>query len=260
MDDKIKKSCKLMEDNRNFCDSEVFKLQKHYDEIVSKLDEIKKNIETKLRENLERKNAEVREKKLDLEKKTKQVIDLVNFLEENHSTMSDYSLIDNLRDLTNLNSNRDKGIENGGHSVRYRIGDINEGFLEDMMGQTFDFDDITATETESFNKGDKNIVAMEAINEETCYIREFQSKCIEQVYKNNKKGKRLDISGAEDVCVTDNGDVYVTESVNDCIARFSQSGAVSTAFSTAPLKPLGICQSTESGMLVLLMDVDSEKI
>lgn len=62
MDNKITKADKLMEDNQNCCDFEVFKLQKHYDEIVSKLDEIKKNIETKLRNNLLRKNEELREK------------------------------------------------------------------------------------------------------------------------------------------------------------------------------------------------------
>lgn len=57
-----------MEDNRKCCDSEVSKLQKHYVEIVSKLDEIKKDIETKLKENLDRKNSEIREKKITLRK------------------------------------------------------------------------------------------------------------------------------------------------------------------------------------------------
>ncbi|XP_052706488.1 uncharacterized protein LOC128181946 [Crassostrea angulata] len=259
MDDKIKKSGKLMEDNRKLCDSEVFKLQKHYDEIVSKLDEIKKNIETKLRENLERKNAEVREKKLDLEKKTKQAIDLVKFLEEKHSTISDYSLIDNLRDLINFVANADNDIEKRGHSVRYRKGDISVGLLESMMGQTFDLNDVTVSETDSFQYGDKSIAFMEAIKEDICFIGALRSDYIKQVNKKNKTGKKLNKSNVNDVCITRNGDLYVTDSVNESIVRLSPSGAVSSEFSTAPLKPLGICQSTGGGLLVVLMDVESEK-
>lgn len=82
IDNKITKAGKLMEDNQKCCDFEVFKLQKHYYEIVSKLDEIKKNIETKLRNNLLRKNEELREKKLGLQKKSKRVMHLVEFLEK----------------------------------------------------------------------------------------------------------------------------------------------------------------------------------
>lgn len=38
-----------MEDNQNCCDDEVSKIQKHYDAIVTKLDEIKKDYEIALR-------------------------------------------------------------------------------------------------------------------------------------------------------------------------------------------------------------------
>nr|XP_034309489.1 uncharacterized protein LOC117683771 [Crassostrea gigas] len=141
IDKKIKKASKQREGNKKCCDSEVSKLQKHYDAIVSKLDEIKKNLETKLVENLETKDAEVSKKKQDLEKKRDHIKDLVEFLEDKHGTMSDYSLIDNLRDLTNLVSNTDIDIERGDHSVRYRRGDISEGSLDSIMGQTFDLDD-----------------------------------------------------------------------------------------------------------------------
>lgn len=61
--------------------------------------------------------------------------------------MSDLSLIDNLRDLFNLLSNKDSDIETGDYSLRYMGGDINNGLLESMMGQTFDFDDTFLTET-----------------------------------------------------------------------------------------------------------------
>lgn len=57
-----------MEENKNFCDSEVSKLQKQFDAIVLKLEEINKNYGKTLKENLERKNAEVSEKKIRLRK------------------------------------------------------------------------------------------------------------------------------------------------------------------------------------------------
>lgn len=69
MNEKIQKAGKLMWDNRKCYKSEVSKLQKHYDEIVAKLKVIKKNIEIKMRGDLERKNAEPSKKKIYLEKK-----------------------------------------------------------------------------------------------------------------------------------------------------------------------------------------------
>uniref|UniRef100_A0A8W8MDG1 B box-type domain-containing protein n=1 Tax=Magallana gigas TaxID=29159 RepID=A0A8W8MDG1_MAGGI len=230
IDEKIKKASKQREGNKKCCDSEVSKLQKHYDAIVSKLDEIKKNLETKLVENLERKNAEVSNKKLDLEQKRDHIKDLVEFLEDKHGTMSDYSLIDNLRDLTNLVSNTDSDIERGDHSVRYRRGDISEGSLDSIMGQTFDLDDFSVTETDSFQYGDECLDVLEAIDEDTCL----------------------------EVCVTGKGDVYVTDFYNHDIVRLSPSGSASTVFNTAPLLPAGICQSTEGGLLVTLIDNDTE--
>lgn len=64
---------------------------------MAKFDKNKKIIESKLRENIKSKNAEVIMKKLELEKKAKSVMDLVNLLEGKYSTMTHYSLIDNLR-------------------------------------------------------------------------------------------------------------------------------------------------------------------
>lgn len=118
IDEKIKNSAKRMEDNLKCCDDEVCKLQKHYDAIVTKLDKIKKNYEIAFRKNLERKNAEVSEKSLDLENKKKQLMDFVKFLEVKHSTMSDYCLIDNLRDLTIILSTSNSEIDQGNLSMR----------------------------------------------------------------------------------------------------------------------------------------------
>uniref|UniRef100_K1Q441 Uncharacterized protein n=1 Tax=Magallana gigas TaxID=29159 RepID=K1Q441_MAGGI len=257
IDEKIKKASKQREGNKKCCDSEVSKLQKHYDAIVSKLDEIKKNLETKLVEDLERKNAEVSNKKLDLEKKRDNIKDLVEFLEDKHGTMSDYSLIENLRDLTNLVSNTDSDIERGDHSVRYRGVDISEGSLDSIMGQTFDLDDFNLTETDSFQYGDESLYVLETIDEDTCLVRDCTSECFERMNIRLKKKEKSNICGDE-VCVTDKGDVYVTHYSNHTIVHLSQSGSASPVFNTAPLIPFGICQSTEGGLLVKLVDDDTE--
>uniref|UniRef100_A0A8W8M5C0 B box-type domain-containing protein n=3 Tax=Magallana gigas TaxID=29159 RepID=A0A8W8M5C0_MAGGI len=257
IDKKMKKASKQKEGNKKCCDSEVSKLQKHYDAIVSKLDEIKKNLETKLVENLERKNAEVSKKKLDLEKKRDHIKDLVEFLEDKHGTMSDYSLIDNLRDLTNLVSNTDSDIERGDHSVRYRGGDISEGSLDSIMGQTFDLDDFRVTETDSFQYGDECLYVFEAIKKDVCLVRALESECMELINIGNKEVEKSNVRG-DDVCVTANGDVYATDYDNNCVVRLSPSGSVSTVFSTAPLLPVGICQST-GGLLATLVDDKTKK-
>lgn len=160
IDKKIEMTAKQIEDNQKRCDIEISKLQKHYKGIISRLDEIKKNRESLLRDNLNRKNAEVREKTLDLENKKKQAIKLVKFVEEKHSTMSDYSLLDNLRDFPKLMPDEDSDIgrAKGDYSIRYGSGVISEELLESMMGQTFDLDDICYTETDSFQYGDKQLM------------------------------------------------------------------------------------------------------
>lgn len=71
VDKKIEMTAKQIDDNQKRLDIEISKLQKHYREIVLRLKEIKKNRESILRDNLQRKNAEVREKTSDLENKKK---------------------------------------------------------------------------------------------------------------------------------------------------------------------------------------------
>ena len=60
------------------------------------------------------------------------------------------------------------------------------------------------------------------------------------------------------VCVTDNNDVYVSDVNNSSISRLSPSGSVSPVFSTAPLKPVGICQTKDVGLLITLRDTESD--
>lgn len=131
IDKKIEMTAKQIDDNQKRLDIEISKLQKHYREIVLRLKEIKKNRESILRDNLQRKNAEVREKTSDLENKKKQGINLVTFLEQKHSTMSDYSLLDNLRDFPKLmpDIDCDIGREKDDYSIRYGSWDISEELL-----------------------------------------------------------------------------------------------------------------------------------
>lgn len=150
INEEIQKESKRMEDNKKRCEAAVFQLQQHYDAVVLKLFEIKKFFEIELREYLIRKNARIIEKKKDIEKKREKLKDLVKFREEKHSTMSDYSWIDNLRDLTRLISYRDYDLENITHSLRYRKEDISEGLVQSMMGHAFGFYDITFSEIDSF--------------------------------------------------------------------------------------------------------------
>lgn len=53
--------------------------------------------------------------------------------------------------------------------------------------------------------------------------------------------------------------MYATDFNNRSIVSLSSSDSVSTVFSTAPLVPLGICQSTVRGLLVSLRDTQSER-
>ncbi|XP_052706278.1 uncharacterized protein LOC128181789 [Crassostrea angulata] len=258
IDEKIKKASKQMEDNQKCCDSEVFKLQVHFDAIMSKLDEIRKSFEIEFREKLMRKNAEVIEKQKDLEKQSEKIKDLVKFLEEEHNNMSDYSLIDNLRDLTNLRSNTKCDFEKKDYSVRYRSGGVSSESLESIMGQMFDLDDITVTETDSYQYGEECVSVLEAISRDTCVLRDVKSNYLERINIRNKKKEKINID-INDVCITDNGDLYATDHRNKSIVRLAPSGSVSTVFNTTSLVPTGICQSTAGGLLVTLTDAESER-
>lgn len=55
----------------------------------------------------------------------------MTFLEQKHSTMSDYSLLDNLRDFPKLmpDIDGDIGLEKDDYSIRYGSWDISEELL-----------------------------------------------------------------------------------------------------------------------------------
>lgn len=143
-------------------------------------------------------------------------------MEEKHSTMSDYSLLDNLRDFPKLmpDEDSDKGRAKGDYSIRYGSGVISEELLESMIGQTFDLDDICYTETDSFQYGDKPIDVIEAVNEDRCFARKCNVVNIELVTKMNKIENHIH-TRVNDACITDNGELYITDPDNNCIDTVS---------------------------------------
>lgn len=137
--------------------------------------------------------------------------------------MSDYGLIENLRDLTNLVSNTDSGKEKGDYLLEYRRGDISEVLLESMMGQTLDLDAIAITERGLFQYGDEGIFLLEAFKEDSGFVSDTKSNYIERINIRKKKREKIKID-ANDVCVTKTGDVYVTDREKKSIVRLSSSG------------------------------------
>ena len=90
------------------------------------------------------------------------------------------------------------------------------------------------------------------MNEDRCLLTNTTFQNVVQLNKSGKKEKQFS------VCVTDNNDVYVSDVNNSSISRLSPSGSVSPVFSTAPLKPVGICQTKDVGLLITLRDTESD--
>lgn len=143
MEGKIQKVNKQIEDNQEKLDCEISNLQIHYEMILSKLNGIKSNNEMILQNKLETINGELSRTKSDIEKKKEQASELLKFVEEKYRTMSEYSLIDNLRDLVKLVSNTNNDKEKTIFAARYKEGQINETLLKSMMGQISDLEDMS---------------------------------------------------------------------------------------------------------------------
>ena len=178
-------------------------------------------------------------------------------MRENSGTMTDLILIKAHRELTKVLSTQVNTTQKSNFLLRHENGDINEAVLESMMGQTFDADQISVTETDSFQWSDKPISVLEAIDEDTCLIKQFEIPCVTRLNKSGKKEKQFSVNAGSG-CVTDNNEMYVTDSDKRNISHLSPSGSVSTLFSTDPLTPRGICQTQDGCLLVTLVDNKSE--
>nr|XP_022336251.1 uncharacterized protein LOC111132719 [Crassostrea virginica] len=259
IDEKIQKASKQMDKNKRRCEIEIERIQRHFDAILEKLEKIKQRHEQILRDCLESKNADVSKVKSNLEEKKKKLLQLVKSMKENGITMTDINLIKTHRELTKLTSTEVEYKQKPDFLLRHEGGDINEAVLESMTGQTFDAEQITVTETDSFQSDEEQIIVLEAMNEETCLLADDESPCVKQFNKSGKKEKQFSID-VNDVCITENNQVYFTDADNKSIFRLSPAGSVSTVpvFSTDPLEPLGICQTMGRDLLVTLIENETD--
>ncbi|XP_062600654.1 uncharacterized protein LOC134262296 [Saccostrea cucullata] len=261
IDEKIEKVSKQVRKNKDLCDSEIKMLHKHFDKIMAKLTEIMKDNERRLTEELDVKNKKLNSEKSKLNKKKKEMEEMIEFMEDNKSTMSDYSFIDNHRELTKKMSGLDLDVEMKSckHSVRYSKGEISDEVLKNMIGEILDVNNISLTETNSFIYGDKVIIALRVWCEDHCYIRELGSDNLEQVNRCGEIKHKYNIKANDMYVNHNNGDVNFTDYYHKSISCLSPSGSVSTVISTDPLIPGGICQSVDGGLLLTLLDEESDR-
>ena len=257
IDRKIQKASQQIKENKKRCETEIERMQRHFNAIVEKLERMKQRHEKTLRDRLESKNADVTKVKFSLEEKKRRVLQLAKSLKENSGTMTDIILLKTHRELTKLLSTDVNCIEKSEFSLRYESGDISETVLEFMMGQTFDVGQITVTETNAFQWVYKSIEVLEAMDEDRCLLTDNEMSNVEQVNKSGKKEKQFSVY-VGGMCVTDNNEVYVTDWKNNSISRLSPSGSVSPVFSTDPLTPGGICQTMDGGLFVTLGDTETD--
>ncbi|XP_061184979.1 uncharacterized protein LOC133192992 [Saccostrea echinata] len=221
MTEKREKIPQQITENKELCDAETEKLQKHFDELISRLAEIKKRNEQKLRENLVKKNDQLNLAKSKLDKMKRGIANTVEFMEENNSTMSDYSLIDSHRKLIKMLSELEVHMTNCEYSMRFTRGEIKDDLIESLIGRFLDLNVINS---------------------------------VEKVNTQGAKEHKFRITGTCDkMCVIDNN-VYFIDAINTSISCLSPSGSVSTVISTDPLVPRGICQSVSGGLLVTLTE------
>ncbi|XP_061178363.1 uncharacterized protein LOC133187004 [Saccostrea echinata] len=258
IDGKIEKMSNQISEKEKLCETEIKKLQKHYDEIISKLSEIKEHMEQQLRDNLKKKNEKLNILISEIDKKKREIAETIKFMEENNSTMSDDGFIDIHSELTQLLSGLDVDMNKNTPSVRYSKGEVSDAVLENLIGKYCDLNDISLTETSSFKYGEEAVILLRALCEDQCYIKQLETDYIEQVNKEGEKKHQYNIT-ANELCVTDIGDVYFTDFSNNTISCLSPSGSVSTVISTDPLAPAGICQSVDGGLLVTLRDNESDR-
>ena len=258
IDEQIQEASQQMDENKKRCENEIEKIQRHYDAILEKLEKMKQRHEKTFRDSLESKNNDVSKVRSSLEERKKRVLQRVKSLKENSDAMTDIILLKTHRELMKLMLADTNSIEKSGFLLRYDSGDINDAVLESMMGQTFDAElHFSITEKDSFQWSDKPISVLEVMNEDTCFLKDYESSYVVQVNKSVKKGKQFSVN-VHDVCVTNNNEVYVTDYKNKSISRLFPTGSVSPVISTDPLEPVGICQTKDGGLLVTLIDQKSD--
>ena len=261
IDEKIEKTSQKLEENKKQYEKEVSRIQKQYDAMVEKLDKIRKQQEEALRDSLASQNADMSQFRSSLKKRKKKILRSVKLLKENSSTMTDIILLKTHRDLTKLLSTKKIDTPMSNFLSKYECGNINEETLKSMMGQKIDYvDQITVTETNSLQLENKPIELLKAIDERTCLLCvDFED--VIRVNKHSGKEKRFKLNATlNDMCVlgTGNNEVYFTDPEIQSISCLSPSGSISILFSTYPLVPRGICETTDDGLLVTLIEPETD--
>ncbi|XP_061170954.1 uncharacterized protein LOC133180442 [Saccostrea echinata] len=235
IDQKIDDISKQITENENICDFQIESLGEHCKEIIANIEETKQNHEQALRDNLTKKNTQMKQLQSKLERNKEQILETVEYITKNNNLMSDYSLIDNHREMARFLRNISTfDIENCEHSLKYRKGEVRQDFLDNMIGKIFDLDNIVLAETHSFKYGDKRIIALKAFSQDHCYIAEIHSDFIGQVNKNGDRENKFSIS-PNDLCVTDTGDVYITNYKDDIPSLFYHNQESSLKWSVKTL-------------------------
>lgn len=85
------------------------------------------------------------------------------------------------------------------YSRRYEHGNINEKVLESLIGDNFNAEQITVTQTDSFQCGDEFLKFLETTNEDTCSSIAFEIPILDQINTNGKTEKQF-ITDANGMC------------------------------------------------------------
>ncbi|XP_062597745.1 uncharacterized protein LOC134259160 [Saccostrea cucullata] len=213
---------------------------------MNRLTEIKKSHENTLKNHLSKTNEQIKSLKSQMDKKKSQLVDTIEFIENNSRNMSDFHLIDNLKILKQLRSD----IKNIKDPLEY-----DGGKLFDDLRQTWSMDAI-ADEVGFLQNGENPVRTLEVCGEDTCYIQSFLLDSLNEINieGSNKQEYMINLC---DIYVCKNGEVFFTVNENYPtwgIYQLFSSGSVSIIANTGDLEPLGICESVDGGLLVALTD------
>ncbi|XP_062596481.1 uncharacterized protein LOC134257926 [Saccostrea cucullata] len=258
-----KKITKMKAENDRTYESQRKNLKKHFDEIIKKLTDIRDRKDVALKSNLSEKNEQFTNGKSRIDKKKKQIIEIMKHMEDNHRTMSDKNLIENQRDLNHLLTDLEIDIGESNFSLRYKEKVINDDILESLFCGLLDLDNISAIETNLFQYvtcSEDVILYVETLNENECYVYDMESDNVDLVNKQGEKKQTFNIGrNVKDMCVTNKG-IYFTKIGDKLIRCLSPSGSISTFFSAdaVDLEPTGISSSVDDGFLVSLKDFETD--
>lgn len=260
LDMKINKANEQIEDNAINCEIAVSKLKAYYDDRVKKLYGLRQKHENLFLNSLQRKNAEVNIIKSKLEEKKKNILSRVQSIKENSSTMTDIALLKSHRELQKLMSLEEDEMQKV-YSLTFDCPSKNdlEMKLRDLaLEECSEFPDVTITERGSFQWGQKPIIVLEAIDEDTCLLRNTELGYLEQVDNTGEKENHFSI-GVNDACLTSCRKAYATDRENKTIVSLHVwSGLIHSEFSTDPLIPVGVCMAVDKNLLVTLLDNEDE--